>query len=97
MDIVIKDAKLRRAYEAGQPGWHQPGVVSAFERLMSALDAAGSFDDVRALRQFDVHPLKGTRRGQWALALSGNYRAVIELREDDEGPYVQINEVVDYH
>ncbi len=97
MDLVIRDAKLRKAYETGTAGWHQPAVVKRFERLVNAIDAAAAFDDVTALRQFDAHLLRGDRAGQWAMKLSGNYRAVVELAEDDGGPYVAIVEVVDYH
>lgn len=97
MDVWIRDAKLRAHYGSGGTGWHQPAVVKRFALLMSVLDAAQTFDDVRALRQFDAHPLLGKRSGQWALKLSGNYRAVVELREDENGTYIEIVEVVDYH
>ncbi|MBI2300115.1 MAG: type II toxin-antitoxin system RelE/ParE family toxin [Armatimonadetes bacterium] len=97
MDVVIRDRKLRKAYESGRAGWHQPAVVQAFGALMSVLGAASSHDDVLALQQFRIHPLGEDRAGQYAAHLSGNYRAVFELGRDDQGQFVEIIEVVDYH
>ena len=97
MDVVIGDARLRKRYRSGSTGWHQPAGVKRFDVLVSALSAAETWGDVCARRQFDAHPLTGDREGQWAMKLSGNYRAIVVLREDEQGPYVEIIEVVDYH
>ena len=48
--------------------------------------------DIRAL---DLHPLRGGRRGQYAMRLTGAVRLVIT--RDAAGPSVTVEEVTDYH
>jgi toxin HigB-1 len=40
-----------------------------------------------------LHPLKGDRRGQWAVWLSGNWRVVFEFESEN----VTNVDLVDYH
>ena len=44
-------------------------------------------------RDIRLHPLKGERKGQWAISVSGNWRLVFEF---DEGNIANID-LVDYH
>jgi len=42
---------------------------------------------------FRLHPLKGERKGQWAVSITGNLRIVFEFEREDA-----INvDLVDYH
>jgi proteic killer suppression protein len=40
-----------------------------------------------------LHPLRGERRGQWAVSVSGNWRVVFEF----DGPDATDVDLVDYH
>ena len=40
-----------------------------------------------------LHPLRGQRRGQWAVSVSGNWRVVFEF----DGPDATDVDLVDYH
>ena len=42
---------------------------------------------------FQLHPLKGARKGQWAVSVSGNWRVVFGF-DDDNATDVDL---VDYH
>ena len=42
---------------------------------------------------FRLHPLKGERRGQWAVSLSGNWRIVFRFEGEDA---IDVD-LVDYH
>jgi proteic killer suppression protein len=42
---------------------------------------------------YRLHPLRGDRRGAWAVAVSGNWRLVFEFEDDD----VIAVDLVDYH
>jgi len=42
---------------------------------------------------FKLHPLKGERKGQWAVSVSGNLRVVFEF----EGENATNVDLVDYH
>lgn len=42
---------------------------------------------------FRLHPLKGVRRGQWAITVSGNWRVTFEFREG----HAYVLDYEDYH
>ncbi len=42
---------------------------------------------------FRLHPLKGERKGQWAVSLSGNWRVVFRFEGEDA---IDVD-LVDYH
>lgn len=42
---------------------------------------------------FRLHPLKGERRGQWAVSLSDNWRVVFRFEGEDATDV----DLVDYH
>ena len=46
-----------------------------------------------ALPGLDLHPLKGDRRGTWAVRVSGNWRVTFRFR----GPDVEDVGYEDYH
>ena len=47
-----------------------------------ALQSARDFEDVRRLTALRAHRLTGTRRGQWALDLTGRWRLIIDVSLD---------------
>jgi proteic killer suppression protein len=46
-----------------------------------------------ALPGLRLHPLRGSRRGQWAVSVSGNLRLVFEFTGEDATDV----DLVDYH
>jgi proteic killer suppression protein len=60
--------------------------------VLSALDAAESPTGLN-LPGFRLHPLKGERKGQWAIRVSGNWRVVFEF----EGSDIVNVDLVDHH
>lgn len=48
--------------------------------LLSALDTATEIDDMD-VPGFGLHPLKGNRKGEWAVSVSGNWRITFEFRD----------------
>jgi len=42
---------------------------------------------------YGLHPLKGERKGQWAVSVSGNWRLVFEF----DGANATNIDLVDYH
>ncbi len=60
--------------------------------LLGVLNAAKSPEEVN-LPGARLHPLKGKRKGQWAVSVSGNWRLVFEFNGENA-----INlDLVDYH
>ena len=61
---------------------------------LAVLRATDKFSQLYGLQALRLHPLKGNRSGQYAIALTGNYRLVIEKIKEDA---VRIMSVEDYH
>lgn len=67
-------------------------VAKAFARLQ-VLHAATSLDDISPLKSVGLHPLVGSRKGQWAMTINGPWRLVFRFKD---GNAEQV-EIVDYH
>lgn len=66
--------------------------VARIRRVLSALQDAVKPRDL-AHPSFRLHPLKGDRRGQWSVRVSGNLRIVFRFKD---GEAVDID-LIDYH
>lgn len=62
---------LRRFFEVGRVTGVQPAHAKKLRMLLSALDTATEIDDMD-VPGFGLHPLKGDRKGEWAVSVSGN-------------------------
>lgn len=56
------------------------------------MDTATEIDDMD-IPGFGLHPLKGDRKGQWAVKVSGNWRITFEFRDGN----AYLLEYEDYH
>lgn len=61
--------------------------------LLAALDAAISLEDLSPLKSVGLHPLKGDRKGQWAMTINGPWRLCFRFKDADAFDV----EIVDYH
>ncbi len=61
---------------------------------LAILRATDKFSQLYGHRALGLHPLKGNRIGQYAMTLTGNYRLIVEMVEEDK---VRIMGVEDYH
>jgi proteic killer suppression protein len=66
--------------------------VARLRLQLGALDRATAPEGMN-LPGWRLHPLKGERKGQWAVSVSGNWRLVFEF-EDGHATDVDL---VDYH
>ncbi len=66
--------------------------VRRLRLIVAALETASVPADMN-LSDLRLHPLKGQRRGQWAVWVSGNWRVVFEF----DGHNVTNVDLVDYH
>ncbi|NIR59080.1 MAG: Killer protein [Gammaproteobacteria bacterium] len=69
---------LRRFFEEGRVTGIQPAHAKRLRMLLAALDTAAEIEDMD-IPGFGLHPLKGARKGQWAVSVSGNWRVTFEL------------------
>lgn len=96
MEAAVRGFKhkgLARFYEkeaaGGIPHQHRKRILG----ILRALDGNTPLKALEMLPGFRPHPLKGNRKGQWAVRLTGNRRIVFRI-EDNE---VYDIDLIDYH
>jgi proteic killer suppression protein len=88
----IRHKGLRLYYEEGDGSKLPASHLSKIARLLTALDAVSSDEDVRALGS-GIHRLKGSYEGFWALSITPNYRIIFRFKSPD----VFDVDYLDYH
>jgi proteic killer suppression protein len=83
---------LRRFFETGSTAGIQVAHAKKMRLELTALDTAATISDM-AIPGFQLHPLRGARKGEWAISVSGNWRITFEFRD---GHAYQLN-YEDYH
>jgi proteic killer suppression protein len=83
---------LKRLYELGDPSKLPPSLIERIEEILGLLDVATDVRDLD-LPQYRLHPLKGSREGQWAVTVRANWRIVFRF---DEGEPLEVD-FTDYH
>lgn len=71
----VKYKALRR-FEMGDRQGLPPDCVARLKRLVSALAAAESLDELGTIPGWRLHPLKGELKGFWNLSMTGNWRLI---------------------
>ena len=83
---------LKRFCESGDPSRIDAALRSKVQRVLSALDAAGS-PHALGIPGFRLHPLKGDLGGFWSVTVSGNWRVIFRFEEGDAFDV----DLLDYH
>ena len=86
------NSTTRRLFETGSTALRGLDRARALRRL-AELNAISRLDEISALKSVGLHPLKGARRGQWAITINGPWRICFRFHEGDAYDV----EVVDYH
>lgn len=86
------NSATRRLFETGSSSWRGLDVPRA-QRRLAELNSISRLDQISALKSVGLHPLKGSRRGQWAMTINGPWRICFRFREG----HAYDVEVVDYH
>ena len=61
---------------------------------LAVLRAVDKFTQIYGHRALRLHPLRGDRAGEFAMALTGNYRLIVERVNEDK---LRVLAVEDYH
>jgi len=83
---------LKRLFEDGDPSRIRPDLAERVENILSVLNAASAPQDLN-LPGYRLHPLKGDRKGHWAVTVRANWRIVFRFKDGDA---VDVD-FVDYH
>jgi toxin HigB-1 len=73
MIISFRHKGLQRLFERGDLRGVPAASAPRLRRQLDTLDAAKEIEDM-ALPGFKLHPLKGDRKGTWAVTVTGNWR-----------------------
>jgi proteic killer suppression protein len=92
MILSFKHKGLKRLYERGDRSQIGADLVNKVENILATLDAAGT-PQVLDLPGYRLHPLKGSRKGFWAVTVRANWRIIFRF---ENGDALDV-ELVDYH
>jgi proteic killer suppression protein len=81
----FKHKGLAKFFETGSKAGIQAQHAERLRLILGRLSAATSPQDM-ALPGLSLHPLRGDRKGAWAVSVSGNWRVTFTfLRKDADG------------
>ena len=83
---------LRRFFETGSTAGIQAAHARKIRLELTALETAATIEDM-AVPGFHLHLLKGNRKGQWSITVSGNWRITFEFRDGN----AYLLDYEDYH
>lgn len=89
---TFKHKGLRLYYETGSTRGIQAQHANRLRMQLVALDTALEVSDLN-IPGYKLHPMKGDRKGIWAITVSGNWRLTFEFRDG----HVYLLEYEDYH
>lgn len=76
------NSATRRLFESGKSRFRRLDTESALE-LLAILNAAERLDNISPLKGVGLQPLKGNRRGQWAITVNGPWRICFRFKGSD--------------
>ncbi len=96
----FKSKKLEALYtEEKGARKYEPAVVDAFFEIVSIIDAASDTQDLYAQKSLRYEKLQGKRSKtkERSLRLNDQWRLIVTEEDDDEGQYLLIHKIEDYH
>jgi len=97
LEVTFRSRQLQRAFvESNQAVrlWGEAVARRYIIRIVT-LQSVRDFEEVRRLASLRAHPLRGERKGQWALDLTARYRLIV--RPSRDGEQVMIAEVSSHY
>lgn len=94
MIVSFKHKGLELFFIKGDGSKLPAAQLPRIRQRLGVLHAATTLNDIR-IPGYDLHPLKGDRKGQWAIKVTGNYRIIFAFNEAK----IEVLDVdyVDYH
>ncbi|MEZ5932704.1 MAG: type II toxin-antitoxin system RelE/ParE family toxin [Alphaproteobacteria bacterium] len=84
---------LRRLYEDDDIRGLPPRMVGKIRNMLAALEAAATLEQVATFLGWRLHPLKGDRRGDYAMVVSRNMQLTFRV----DGASLHDLDFEDYH
>lgn len=78
----FKHKGLKRLFESGASGGVSSQHINRIRKILALLETAETLEDMD-LPGLGLHPLKGNRKGTWAVSVSGNWRITFKIQDGD--------------
>ena len=78
----FKHKGLKRLFESGSSSGVDPQHGARIRKILALLETAETLEDMD-LPGLGLHPLKGNRKGTWAVKVSGNWRITFKIQQGD--------------
>ena len=78
----FKHKGLKRLFESGISSGVDPQHADRIRKILALLETSETVEDMD-LPGLRLHPLKGDRKGAWAVQVSGNWRITFKIRKGD--------------
>jgi toxin HigB-1 len=79
---TFKHAGLKRYFTTGSPKGIPSGMIDRIRIRLNVLNRARDLRDMN-LPGLGFHPLKGDRKGEFAITVTGNYRITFKFQGGD--------------
>lgn len=98
MRFHFRNKKLEGLYTAEKDA-HKYGraAVEAFFEVMAIIRAAQDERDLYTIKGLRFEKLKGDRQGQHSIRLNRQWRLIVVIESDEQGNFIVVVDLVDYH
>ncbi len=98
MRYQFKSQKLEALYTQEKGAHKYPAeVIDAFFDVMAVISAAKDQRDLYAIKSLHFEKLSGDRKGEYSMRLNKQWRLTLRIEQDEQGNYLLILEIEDYH
>jgi toxin HigB-1 len=73
---------LKALYEKDDGGGVPAKSVDKIKRILAALEFADDLSQVATMPGWKLHPLKGDRKGEYSITVTGNWRITFTLQDN---------------
>lgn len=99
MYFTFKKKKLELLYTEEKDAHKYPDILDNFFEVIAIIESIENEQDLYSFKGLRFEKLKGKRgkQGQYSLRLNQQWRLIVSLEEDEEGKYILIIDIEDYH
>ena len=97
MEVKFRTRRLENEYKDSKRAIRAYGqlVATRYVERINIIKSATDIEELEKLPAIDCHPLKGERKGEWAITLTGHMRLIFTL--DGENLEIACIEEVSKH
>ena len=92
MIVSFRHRALKSFFEDDNPRKLPPDMANRIKAILARLNQAEVIEDMN-VHSYRLHPLKGSRKGEWSVTVKANWRITFRL---EEGYALDVN-LEDYH